>query len=594
MSHAGAFTCGLPQVASTAICTFAGNTAASVATAGDTANALRSWECHQQPGRELGHTRDRHGFGTPWKPARDDPAKRSGYHEVQHAHGQHCRRQPEPPAIVGGIDLGIPEAVRERCDGFHRQIPSRVGASVQKQDDPRCEGTTHTEHWRTGRLPGMRIDSTAGARRLHNRQRTVGRVGFPDAARILVVALLSTACAGTSSQQVASEAKTTTTAETTRSTTTPPDCAATLPTTAVASQLLMVMVNDPSQAADDLSGGLVGGFGLKGEQRSDVDEAIRVATSDLPLPATVAVDEEGGPVQRLRYSAGRLPSAQEMSEMSITEVTSIITEHATRMAEVGATMNFAPVADLRNDEILEGRTYSEDPDTVAKYAVAVAAANSGAGITPVVKHWPGIGGSNTDPHESLPVLASIEELRAQDLRSFEPLIDGEPVAVMVAHAEIPGLTDQGEPASLSRRAISGELRDTEGFDGLVITDSLGMGAIVSEMTQAEAAERAIAAGADIALVSGADVVADAHSQLVGAIEEGRIPSDQVEESVRRVLAMKGIEGECFDAISAYGAIERTKAEASATTGPDSGAQAGQDDQSGPTGELPDSGINDPG
>lgn len=406
------------------------------------------------------------------------------------------------------------------------------------------------------------------------------------ASGVIISALLVTACAGTSNQQVAVKAETTVPSETTTTTTTPPDCAATLPTTALASQLLMVMVTDPSQAADGLSNGLVGGFGLKGEQRSDVNEAITAATSELPLPATVAVDEEGGSVQRLRYSAGRLPSAQEMSEMETSEVTSVVAEHATRMAEIGVTMNFAPVADLRNDRILEGRTYSEDPRAVATYAGAVVEGNSSAGITPVLKHWPGIGGSGTDPHESLPVLAPIEELRTKDLTAFEPLLDLEPVAVMVAHAEIPGLTELGEPASLSRRAITEELRGSQGFDGLVITDSLGMGAVVNQMTQAEAAERAIAAGADIALLSGTDVVADAHAQLVSAIEEGRIDAEQVEESVRRVLATKGIEGECFDAISAYGAIGRTQAD-------QDGADQDGEATPGQTGEVTDGGINDP-
>jgi len=309
------------------------------------------------------------------------------------------------------------------------------------------------------------------------------------------------------------------------------------------------------------------------------------------------VDEVGGTVQRLRYSAGRLPSAQEMAEMEPTEVTSIVAEHASRMAEIGITMNFGPVADLRNDEILEGRTFSDDPDTVARYAEAFIDGNAQAGIVPVVKHWPGIGGSDADPHESLPVLAPIEELRAMDLRAFEPLMQDASVGVMVAHVEIPGLTEPGEPASLSRRTIRGELRDAVGFEGVVISDSLGMGAVVNQMTQAEAAERAIAAGSDIALLSGADVVADAHEQLVGAIEEGRIPPEQVEESVRRVLNMKGIEGDCFDAISAYGTIGRAAAEANADPETDDGAQGDPDtstDAPDPTGEVTDRGINDGG
>ncbi len=410
--------------------------------------------------------------------------------------------------------------------------------------------------------------------------------------------LVAPSCAGTSTQQVSGPAETTTTAARTSSTTTPPDCASTLPSTAQASQLLMVMVPDPSNAKQPLTDGLVGGFGLKGEQRSDVSDAITEATADVPIAATVAVDEEGGSVQRLRYSAGRLPSAQEMGDMSIAKVTSLSAEHAKRMAEIGVTMNFAPVADLQNDAVLEGRTFSDDPDTVGKYAAAVAKGNAEGGVVPVVKHWPGIGGADSDPHESLPVLAPLDQLESSDLKAFAPTLADGSSAVMVAHAEVPGLTDAGEPASLSRNAITGELRGREGFKGVVITDSLGMGAIVNKMTQADAAVQAITAGADIALLSGTDVINDAHDQLQTAIEDGDIPTEQIEGSVRRVLAMKGIEGECFDAISAF--------EASSAESTGDGNQAGEadpgttadgqtdtsGDQTGGQGPS-DSGINDP-
>ncbi|MCZ7629500.1 MAG: hypothetical protein M5U19_10800 [Microthrixaceae bacterium] len=136
----------------------------------------------------------------------------------------------------------------------------------------------------------MRVGPTAGARRWKHHRRPGHRVApgalavprFLLVNALLLTSLMVTACAGTSTRQVAGESETTTTADTTTSTTTPPDCAATLPTTALASQLLMVMVTDPSQAAEGLSTGIIGGFGLKGEQRSDVDEAITAATSDLP------------------------------------------------------------------------------------------------------------------------------------------------------------------------------------------------------------------------------------------------------------------------------------------------------------------------
>lgn len=398
----------------------------------------------------------------------------------------------------------------------------------------------------------------------------------------ILVVLTTAACAGTSVAQVATDA-TTTTGSTTTTTTTPPDCADTLPTRAKASQLLMTMVEDPASVSEPLKAGLIGGFGLKGNQRSDVGETLTEVTADTPLPATVAVDEEGGTVQRLRYPVGRLPSAREMAEGTPQEAAEQFAEHATLMADLGITMNFAPVADVGESKVLGTRTYGDDPDTVAGFASAVAQANLDAGVVPVVKHWPGIGGSSVDPHNSLPTLSPIDELRANDLRAFDTVIAGGVPAVMVAHAEVPGLTATGEPASLSRAAITDELRGREGFDGVVITDSLGMGAIVNNTTQNDASEAAILAGADIALLSGTDAIEDAHAQLVSAIDEGRIPADQVTESVRRVLALKGIEGECLDAVSAFGALGRIESDALDEEGLDGAAQMPGTDQEG-TGE----------
>ena len=429
------------------------------------------------------------------------------------------------------------------------------------------------------------------------------RVPYSGSRVLLVAVLAATGCAGTSRTQVATDA-TTTTASTAPTTTTPPDCAATLPTGAQASQLLMVMVEDPNSAAEPIRQGIIGGFGLKGNQRSDIAEILAEVTAEVPLPATVAVDEEGGTVQRLRYSAGRLASARDLAEGSPSEAAAVVGEHAERMAELGVTMNFAPVADVGDNQVLGSRTFGDDPALVGQFAAAVARANSDAGVTPVVKHWPGIGGTEVDPHETLPVLAPVDELRASDMAAFEPAISGGVPAVMVAHAEVPGLTAQGEPASLSRPAITEELRGRQGFEGVVITDSLGMGAVVNKMTQADAAETAISAGADIALLSGTDVVSDAHDQLTAAIDEGRIPEEQVEASVRRVLAMKGIEGECLDAVSAFGALGRLESENSANSSEDDGSSgddsSSEDDSSteddgstATTGDVVDNGINEP-
>ena len=276
------------------------------------------------------------------------------------------------------------------------------------------------------------------------------------------------------------------------------------------------------------------------------------------------------------------------------------------MVELGFNMNFGPVVDVGSGSDLGTRSFGDDPSTVASFTDVIITAQEKAGVASVVKHWPGIGGGVTDPHLALADGEPIDDLRAEDLVAFDRAIAAGASGVMVAHVVIPGLTGEDEPASLSRAAITDELRGRQGFDGLVVTDSLGMGAIVNTTPQDEAAEKAILAGADIALVSGTDAIPDAHARLTEAITDGRIPTEQVVASVRRVLAAKGIEGDCVDVVAAYSSRLQASADAAAedgsdasgsgTTGSDGTADTGTDDGTGADesdgGTVTDSGIND--
>ncbi len=413
-----------------------------------------------------------------------------------------------------------------------------------------------------------------------------GRARSLLAMTLATVTAFAVGCAGTSGQQVDVRA-----ADpgdgTTTSTTQPPDCAQMLPVEARAAQLVLAMVTSPQVAAGPLAKGTIGGFGLKGNQTKDVGDQIAAAVEDAPMTPLVGADEEGGTVQRLRLAIGEVPSAATVAKGTTTDAATQAGEHAAAMRQLGFNMNFAPVADVGSGSGLGTRTYGTDPQTVSNFVAAVWPAMQKNGITPVVKHWPGIGGGQADPHQKLTSLDSIAELRAKDLIPFQTAIEDGVPAIMVTHAEVPGLTQDGEPASLSQAAITGELRGAEGFDGLIITDSLGMGAIAATDTQAEAAEKAITAGADIAMVSGADVVPEVHDRLVDAISSGRIPPDQVLASVRRVLAAKGVDGQCLDAVARYSAIARSVTTTTAATG---GATTGS--LPGATTTTVTSGIND--
>lgn len=403
-----------------------------------------------------------------------------------------------------------------------------------------------------------------------------------------VLAVLAVSCTGTSGSQVEVRAEEAPTEST--STTAPPDCAELLPPAAQAGQLLMVMVTSPQLATESVGDGLVGGFGLKGRQSSDVGDQVAEAVADAPVPPFVASDEEGGTVQRLALAIDELPAASEVADGTPSEAGELFGGYAASMAELGFNMNFGPVVDVGSGSDLGTRSFGDDPSTVASFTDVIIRAQEDAGVASIVKHWPGIGGGITDPHVALADVDPIDELRAEDLVAFDRAIAAGASGIMVAHVTVPGLTADDEPASLSRAAITDELRGRQGFDGLVVTDSLGMGAIVNSTTQDEAAERAILAGADIALLSGTDVVPEAHQRLTEAITEQRIPTDQVVASVRRVLAAKGIEGDCVDVVAAYSSRLQASADEQADQdGTDDGTSTDGSD-GGASGT--DSGIND--
>ncbi|MFM7063274.1 MAG: glycoside hydrolase family 3 N-terminal domain-containing protein [Actinomycetes bacterium] len=368
------------------------------------------------------------------------------------------------------------------------------------------------------------------------------------AAALLALAGVAAACTGTDSfgvkVQQAEQASSTTTTEA-------PDCAAMLPPEALAGQLLMVMVANPSLAADDLRAGTVGGFGLKGAQSASVDTQVAEAVDGAPLLPFVAADEEGGTVQRLANALGRLPSQATLGAGTVEAAQEAYRRHDSGMKDLGFNMTFAPVADVGSGSGLGSRSFGSDPATVSQFVVASVEVAQQSGLVPVVKHWPGIGGGTADPHVKLTTLAPLEQLRTKDLVPFQAAFDAGAPAVMVTHAVVPGLTEPGVPASLSRAALTDELRGKEGFDGLVITDSLGMGAVVKQFPQPQAAEQAIAAGADVALLSGGDVVAETHQQLTEAITSKRLPRAQVLASVRRVLELKGVDGPCIGVVTRF-------------------------------------------
>jgi beta-N-acetylhexosaminidase len=323
-----------------------------------------------------------------------------------------------------------------------------------------------------------------------------------------------------------------------------PACVAALPIEAKAGQLLVVLVTDPRSIAAQLADGTIGGYSIVGSPASDLAAAMAAVVRPNGIPLLVAGDEEGGTVQRLRTILGEIPSARSLAQSSQPEVAAAtFAAYARKLHDMGFNMNLGPSLDIGSGSGLGTRTFGDDAETVAAYGLANIAAVREVGVTPVAKHWPGIGGGTADPHVTASPIAALGELQSRDLIPFRRAIDAGVPAIMVSHAIVPDLSD-GLPASLSRKAITDELRGAEHFNGLVITDSLGMGAVKLHADEPHAAVLSIAAGADIALLADAGAAASARQLIVDAVAGGTLSAAQLDRSVARVLAVKGITGPC--------------------------------------------------
>lgn len=267
-----------------------------------------------------------------------------------------------------------------------------------------------------------------------------------------------------------------------------------------------------------------------------------VAEDGRDVPAVVGVDQEGGTVEQLRGIATTFPAFAEAGEALAADqqrgrrvVTAAADAAGLELRDLGFTWVFGPVADVTigaADPTIGSRSPSSDVDLAAEAVVAALAGYAGAGLVTTVKHFPGHGAVTSDSHLTLPELDStLAELRARDLRPFEAAVDAGAPAVMMSHIALDALAP-GRPATLAA-PVYDLLRDEVGFEGVVITDSLGMGAVVGRDTPAV---QALNAGADLLLMP-ADTEAT-QGTLTAAITSGLVPRERAEEAAARVIALQ--------------------------------------------------------
>jgi beta-N-acetylhexosaminidase len=291
--------------------------------------------------------------------------------------------------------------------------------------------------------------------------------------------------------------------------------------------------------AADAVGGVFAGGNATAILRDHALSGLRTAAG---IPVAVAVDDEGGRVQRIDDLDGPMPSAREMAAtMTPAQVRALAQRRGERLRARGITVDLAPVLDTSSqpaNTVIGDRSFSADPATVSRYAGAFAAGLRDAGVLPVFKHFPGHGRASGDSHAALVSTPPLSTLRGHDLLPYRDLLGSGPASVMIGHLDVPGLTD-GLPASLSPAAYR-LLRTDYHFSGVTITDDLAaMRAVSDRYTLPEAVLAAFRAGADVALSTATTGAGPVLDRLQAAVAEGRLSEADVNSSVARILAAKG-------------------------------------------------------
>lgn len=271
-----------------------------------------------------------------------------------------------------------------------------------------------------------------------------------------------------------------------------------------------------------------------------------MADVDAP-PLLIAVDQEGGDVQRLRDGMTRLPLPPLVTATNDPELAfamgALVAEE---LRAVGVNMNLAPVADLLTNAanpIVTRRSYGSDPQLTGETISNVLRGMQDNGVLATLKHFPGHGDTSSDSHVDLPVLdLSQERLNATELVPFAMGIEAGVEAVMVAHIWYSTLApEEVVPASLSPEVVTGLLREQMGFDGIILSDALDMDAIDRRYSYPQAAVMAVQAGADMLATGpgiGLETQAAMMQAVIDAVRSGEIPASRIQESAARVLEAK--------------------------------------------------------
>ena len=324
----------------------------------------------------------------------------------------------------------------------------------------------------------------------------------------------------------------------------------------VAPEALVEGVSQVTQAGDATHEGVrtwpVGGIVYFAANLVDPDQVTAMLANvrqfyadDGNVAPFLAVDEEGGTV--VRVADNEAFGVQDVGDASAlgaagdeAAAKSAAEQIAAYLKPLGFNLDFAPVCDvvdpLRSDT-MGLRSFSSDANVCAAMVKAEVQGFLGAGMLCCAKHFPGIGSAPGDSHTgAIAVEKTAEELAAVDFVPFKAAIEAGVPMIMVGHVDLPNIVEGAVPASLSSAVAQGMLRDTLGFTGIIVTDSLAMGAITDRYSAAEAAVAALAAGCDVPLMP--ENFREAYQGVLDAVAAGELTEERIDESVTRILKVK--------------------------------------------------------
>ncbi|MGH9264472.1 MAG: glycoside hydrolase family 3 N-terminal domain-containing protein [Acidimicrobiales bacterium] len=279
-------------------------------------------------------------------------------------------------------------------------------------------------------------------------------------------------------------------------------------------------------------------LGLNVVDAAQVKALVEGMRQRAPRQLLVSVDEEGGRVSRLRPILGPTPSARVLGQRPLPEIADVAAERGRALRELGFDLVLAPVVDAEGGPAggaIGDRAFAATPPEAGARAGAFVEGLRRAGMAGTAKHFPGQGGL-ADSHDGEVVSnASMPEVEALAEAGFRPSLAAGVPAVMMSHVTFRALGSR--PASLEPAAY--RLLRSMGFDGVAVTDAVGMSAILDQWSLPEAAVLAVIAGADLVLATPADRAAAMRDAIVAAVNDGRLPQSRLDEAVRRVVTLRG-------------------------------------------------------